>query len=168
MTGKAVMNIRWYLLAQKKKHKMISLEDSDRTKDTKLLSIRKHGFADLNRKLQILTGTHNRSEINLHSRTECDEQHKERGVGGKASRVKSKHICTLVSHLRAISCSTPIDKGEGSRFNFPASLWHSLLLDTWFLDTPTSARNFNQLMDIQEALVIINRISFIKFTAAIF
>lgn len=61
---------------------MISLEDSDRTKDAKLLSIRKHGFADLNRKLQILTGTHNRSEINLHSRKECDEQHKERGVGG--------------------------------------------------------------------------------------
>lgn len=70
---------------------MISLEDSDRTKDTKLLSIRKHGFADLNRKLQILTGTHNRSEINLHSRKECDEQHKERGVGGQGipSQIKT-------------------------------------------------------------------------------
>jgi hypothetical protein len=49
-------------------------------------------------------------------------------------------ISTLDLHLRPISCSTPIDKWDGSRLSFPASAWNSLLLeDTWFWDMPASA-----------------------------
>ena len=104
------------------KQKMILLEDSDGTKDTKLLSIRN---------MVLLTSTENCKSLLVLTtdlKSTCTvgqnvmNSTRRGGWRGKASRVKSKHICTLVSHLRAISCSTPIDKGEGSRFNFPASL----------------------------------------------
>lgn len=47
---------------------------------------------------------------------------------------------TLQLHRLAISCSTPIDR-EGKKFDFPASLWKSLLLDAWSRDILSSAKS---------------------------
>jgi hypothetical protein len=88
--------------------------------------------------LQIFTGAYNRLELHLHIRRwSMINRNKEI----RQPRSSLELISTLDLHPCPISCSTPIDKWDGSRLNFPASAWNSLLLEeTWFWDTPTSEK----------------------------